>query len=471
VRRPQTRKALVVVAVLIAALALRVAEVQRTAYKPINDASSYLTLAGAIAQTGDYSTSHRPGSGAGGTRGPTAYFPPGYPYFLAAVDLIDGHTALPTQHRGPSHAPLAAVHSARLSQALLGTVTVALVGLVALEAFGELAGLIALVLAAIYPVFIELSGTLVAENLFAALVLAAVYAALRAGRRASRTYLWASAAGLLTGLATLTHENGAVIALPLIAAVWTVRPRLSPRALVAPVLLVLAAVVMIAPWTIRNAVELHRFIPVSDETGITLVGTYNRASAAYQPVPYKWRLFYGIPGERSLIRHSKFLTEPQLSSRLQTQALNYIGDHPLSPLAVAYHNSLRLLELEGSLAWRQSAAAIELPRQTAEAGVISFWILSLLALAGAFTRAARAAPGWLWAVPLLLWLSVALVNAETPRFREPIDPFLIMLAACALASAVRRLVGRSAGAPVGREGRAPVAARPTQLVEMVERLA
>jgi hypothetical protein len=58
----------------------------------------------------------------------------------------------------------------------------------AFELLGEVAGLIALLLAAIYPVLIELSVTLVAENLLTALVLAAVYAALRVRRaRSART--------------------------------------------------------------------------------------------------------------------------------------------------------------------------------------------------------------------------------------------------------------------------------------------
>jgi 4-amino-4-deoxy-L-arabinose transferase-like glycosyltransferase len=456
VARLRTRTALIVGAILLVALVLRVAEVQRTSYRPINDAGSYLTLASEIAHSGDYSNSHRSGSGAGGTRGPSAYFPPGFPYFLAAVDLIDGDTT----PRG------AAIEPARLSQAALGTVTVALVGLVAFEAFGELIGLIALALAAIYPVLIELSGTLVAENLFTTLVLAAVYTALRAGR-STRPYPWVAGAGVLTGLATLTHENGVVLVVPLLAAaVW------AGRGLAAPAVLIVAAAAAIAPWTIRNEDVLHRFIPVTDETGITLVGTYNRASAGYKPVPYKWRLYYGIPGERKLIRESKHLTEPVLSSRLQSQALHYIGAHPTSPLAVAYHNSRRLLELEGAFAWRASAAAIDLPEPTAKIGVISFWTLSLLALAGVFTRPARTAPGWLWVVPVLLWLSVALINAETPRFREPVDPFLILLGACAIATAARAIGRRlHARAPVPREAGAPVPARPTELVEMVQRLA
>ena len=168
---PPPRRVLIVAGVLIAALALRVAEVEGTAYRPIIDAGTYLKLAAEVAHRGDYSTGHAAGVGAGGTRGPSAYFPPGFPYFLGAVDLLDGH---PTRRDG-------AVQPARLSQAVLGTVTVGMVGLVALEAFGETTALVAVVLAAIYPVLIELSGILVAENLMTPLVLAAVWTMLRAG--------------------------------------------------------------------------------------------------------------------------------------------------------------------------------------------------------------------------------------------------------------------------------------------------
>ncbi len=453
----------VVAAILIVALGLRIAEVQRTdsTYRPINDAGSYLTLASEIAHTGDYSLSHRPGSGAGGTRGPSAYFAPGYPYFLALVDLVDGHAV---RRDG-------AIHPARIAQAVLGTITVALIGLVALELFGPLAGLVALMIAAVYPVGIELAGTLVAENLLAPLVLAAVYAALRV-RRASRpvrAYAWIAGAGVLTGLATLTHENAVLILLPLIAAVWAARP----RSLLAPALLMLITALTVLPWTVRNSAVMHRFIPVSDETGITLVGTYNAASAANPGVSYKWRIFYGIPGERSLIHQASHLTEPQLGDRLQQQAFHYISQHPSAPLDVALHNTLRLFELEGTYAWEASASAISLPTSTARVGVVGFWVLCLLALLGVFSRAVRVAPKWVWGVPLLLALSVVLVNVETPRFRAPVDPFLILLAAAAVTGAARRVAGRWLGdrAPVRGETRDAAAARPAELVEMRERLA
>lgn len=451
-----TRRRVVVAGLLILSLAVRLVQVQATSYSPVYDAGSYLTLASQVARTGDYSHSHAPGVGAANTRGPSAYFAPGYPYFLAGVDRLAGHTT----PRG------AVVEPTRISQALLGTLIVALVGLVALEACGPAVAGTAMAMAAIYPVFVELSAILVVENLLTPLILGAVWAALRARRDRTHPYRWILAMGVLLGLATLTHEDAAVTALPLAWAAWSALPgRTLAARLAAPAALLATAVLVIAPWTIRNAIVLHTFIPVSDETGITLRGTYNPTSAHNRAVPYKWRIFFDVPADRAIARKAHTMTEPELNSRLTSRALAYIADNPLAPLRVAYHNSVRLLELEGSFAWRASAYAMGLDRGVAEIGVYSFWALGILALCGAFTAGARRAPPWLWVVPLLLWLSTALVNSETPRFREPVDPFLVILAGCAASSVARRAAARlrpyasRPSAPAGDVGRPATAGR------------
>ncbi|HKO28565.1 MAG TPA: glycosyltransferase family 39 protein, partial [Solirubrobacteraceae bacterium] len=415
-----------------------------------NDAHYYLTLASQVAHDGDYANT---GVAAGGAHGATAYFPPAFPYLLAAVDAIDGH-------RIPGGA---AVEPARLTQAVLGTVSVGLVGLVALEIFGVTVALLALAIAAIYPPLVALSGSVYSENLLIPLILAAIWAALRA-RRSGTPYRWVAVSGVLIGLATLTHQNGIVVVFALLPAVWSIRR--------APLLLIGLTVLTIAPWTIRNAVVMHSFIPVSDETGFTIAGTYNPTSAHDPRIPYRWRYLQVIPADAALAREAHRFTEPRLGSKLQHVAFSYIGHHPLAPLAAAYHNTRRLLDLEGSFAWRASTYNIGVPRSTARAGVLGSWVLALLAVCGAFTAAARRAPRWLWITPLFLYLSVVFVNAETPRFRAPIDPFLIMLAACALAGALAHVRAKAArrsdrGAPVGRdELRAPTAGSVSQLVEM-----
>lgn len=430
-RALRSRRSLLVAGILLVALALRLGEVARSPYVPIGDGRFYLQQARTVARTGDYPTSSKPGTGSGGTRGPTALFPPGFPYFLAMVDLLDGHTSLRVA-AGP----------ARISQAVLGTVTVALIGLVALEAFGSEVGLAALALAAIYPVLIETSSVLVAENLLVALELAAVYCGLRI-RRAGHPYRWTVLAGVLAGLAALAHQDAVVLVPPLAIATWSglAAGTSRLRALVAPTAMIVAFVLTITPWMVRNAIELHRLVPISDQAGETLFGTYNSVSATDHQIPYKWRWPYSVTAHSAFVdRAAKHVVvdashyrEPDWEGKLLGFAFDYIGAHPVSPLEVSFHNTLRLLELEGSFAWESSTASIGLQRGFARVGVLSFWALLILAVLGALTSYARRAPRWIWLVPILFFLSTVWVRAETPRFRLPIDPFLVLLAACALA--------------------------------------
>ena len=91
-----------------------------------------------------------------------------------------------------------------------------------------------------------------------------------------------------------------------------------------------------------------------------------------------------------------------------------------------------MLDLAG-IHWSvHTASTISIGRTVAILGVIVFWIYAVLAVIGAFDQRARAAPLWVWAVPLLMYLSVVFLVVETPRYRTAIDPFIVLLAALAL---------------------------------------
>ena len=163
-----------------------------------------------------------------------------------------------------------------------------------LEVFGETAGLIALALAAVYPVLIELSAVAGRrEPADRADARRGVRRAPSAPGGAHRALAGSRAPGCSTGLATLTHENGVLLVIPLIARCGR---QATPEAasLAAPALLVRHRA-HDRPVDDPQRGRLHRFVPVSDETGITLAGTYNAASAANPRLPYKWRLLR-LPG-------------------------------------------------------------------------------------------------------------------------------------------------------------------------------
>jgi hypothetical protein len=181
-----------------------------------------------------------------------AFRPPGHPWLLSL--------ALP---RDAASGAAAATAPARLLalQALLGSLLVAVAIALGRVLFGWREGIVAGLVAALDPTLVAHSHYLWSEPLTALLLSGALAAVVASERRASPAT--AAAAGVLFGLAALTRE----VALPICAAcaVWAVAGSPPPRArpLVRALLVVGLAAAVVAPWTIRNARLLDRFVPVA----------------------------------------------------------------------------------------------------------------------------------------------------------------------------------------------------------------
>jgi 4-amino-4-deoxy-L-arabinose transferase-like glycosyltransferase len=275
------------------------------------------------------------------------------------------------------------------------------------------------------------------EPLFDAFMLGALVAALK-HRRSPHRYRWALLAGFVAGLAILTRANAFVLLLALAWAVWDGRPWRARAALGPPVALVAIALVTLVPWTIRNARELHAFVPVSTQFGSALAGTYNDAVRADTQNPAAWQGLKHIPDYAPLFERVGSTPEPVLERELRAAAFHYIRQHPLFVAKVGWWNTRRMLELAGLKRSRATAATLTINHKWADRGILCFWIVAGLALAGALTHRARRLPPYVWLVPVLMFLSVVFLVVETPRYRTPIDPFLVLLAAAAVATGSER---------------------------------
>ncbi len=418
-RRP--RLGFAVWALLLLALVLRLGYVAATPdYTLVHDARDYDFYARSIANGEGYGLSHGL---------PTAFRPPGFTFFLAGVYDVAGVAREEADKRLPP---------ARIVQAFVGTLAVALMGVIAAQLWGRRVALAALGLGAVYLPLILIGGSVMSEPLFVVLMLGALAAAIQ-HRRSAHRYRWALVAGFVGGLAILTRANGFVLLLPLALGAWDLRPRWTWRALAPPALLVTVALATVAPWTVRNAVELHRFVPVSTQLGSALAGTYNDDARNDRADPASWRALKHIGELRPIYGRIGTIPEPVLEAQLRRAALDYIGRHPGYVAEVAFWTTRRMLEL-GGLDWaRHTYATVSVDRAWANAGIVCFWIFALLAVAGACTRRARATPVFVWLVPVLMYLSVVFLVVETPRYRSPIDPFVILLAALAVTAGTRRL--------------------------------
>jgi hypothetical protein len=203
------------------------------------------------------------------------------------------------------------------------------------------------------------------------------------------------------------------------------------------------ALCTVAPWTIRNTVVFDTFVPVSTQLGTALAGTYNDAARTDREHPASWRSLRRVPDYQYLVRRWREIPEPLLDTKLRAAGLRYAADRPAYVAGVVLWNTARALDLAGMSWSRHTASTISICPRWADAGVVIFW-----ALRGPGDRRRVHAPGPANASacrrgPPLLFLSVAFLAFETPRYRTGIDPFIVMLASVALlarrdASAARR---------------------------------
>lgn len=178
------------------------------------------------------------------------FYPPAYPYFVAAVHEAAGG--------------LAAVKGA---QALLGALLVPAVGLLGARLFSRRAGLAAAAAVAFYPELVWFAAHFWSETLFLVPLWWALERLLAADEAASPRL--AAVSGLLWGLAILTRET-VLYSVPL-AGLWLALSRDRPRRrLGAAAALCLSAALVVAPWTWRNWLVFHAFVPVGTSGGQNL---------------------------------------------------------------------------------------------------------------------------------------------------------------------------------------------------------
>ena len=422
-----SRRSLLMLAVLLAgALALRVAAVAFDAgAAPQIDAADYDRHARSIAAGDGYPPTlfAAPGS-------PTAVRPPAYPYLLGAVYRVTG----------------GGFDAGRLAGAVLGTLLVVLLFALAELAWGRRTAWMAAGLAAVFPPLVFLNSSLVSEALFLPLEVAALAAVLVA-RRAPRPLPWAALAGVLCGVATLTRVVGLLLVVVAAAGVWAARRPAGRRALAAPAVVAGCAALVVAPWTVRNAIEFDSFVPVATQEGINLSGSYNavadeRPRGAFVPPS-------AVPDNRPLFGEPS-LDEADVNRVLTRRGATYALEHPERVGEVTWWSLLRMFDVAGDptvtrISYVESGVPTGLRRLTSAAIQVAA-VLALLGIAAlALRRGPPRGPRFVWLAPALLLATTAPVLG-TPRYRAPLDPFIVVLCAIAAVALTGRLRRRGPAA-------------------------
>lgn len=187
---------------------------------------------------------------------PTAYRPPVWPLVLGLI-----------------HAVGLGVVAAKCFNALCLGVAALLAARLARRIGGPVAGVLAALACAVYPLFPYTAATLFPQTLGTVLLLGAVYAAVLtrdaflAGEK-RRALRLAALCGLLISLLVLAVPSFAG-PMALVVLWLLITTRKAGLALVGA--LVGAALLLPAAWAIRNEASMHAFVPVSTSDGINLI--------------------------------------------------------------------------------------------------------------------------------------------------------------------------------------------------------
>ncbi len=342
---------------------------------------------------------------------PTAFWPPAYPLVLGAVFKLFG----------------VGVTSAKGMNAVFGAATVPFVYALGAALFDRRAGFLACSLFAVFPNAIAWTPVLFPDELFTLLFVAGLWLVV-APPPALKPWMVAACFGLLAGVALLTRGEGAVL-LPAAATYWLARSGWRAAFRSTTVALV-AAAATIAPWTVRNAVEMHAFIPVSTNSATVLRIGHAPDSTGYT----KWTQddVNGVPMDRSLFRPDWEVASYRAYPR---RAVDYAVTHPEREIELS---GLKLYHLYRSdivlIPWLTTLDSTPFEPAGLEGPLWHVFTDSYYVL---FFAAVVSLPFWLRREPrrlllgsvFLFWSLFHIVFASDPRYHVPLYPLFAIAVA------------------------------------------
>jgi 4-amino-4-deoxy-L-arabinose transferase-like glycosyltransferase len=344
----------------------------------------------------------------------TALFPPGFVTYLGMAAWLFGRSRLVSQ----------------LAVCAAGTATVVCVGLVGRRIAGERVGIIAAAIAAVSPSLLVADGALMSETLFTLLVVLGILAAYRVVAHPSGTR-WGVLAFII-GLAALTRGEGLLLVPLIFVPLARIGGWGSARTIGLMTFAAVVVLAVLAPWTARNSITFHHFVPISDNSGTMLRGANCRTTYTGERIG-SWSYFCLAAAQVKSSRN-----EAVEGSQLRREGLDYARNHADRLPAVIAARLGRTFGFYRPLQGISDGTLEGRPYGMALAGWITFLILVPLAIRGSvmLVRNHVVIAPLMSAVALVAITSV--LTYGNPRFRSALEPIVVILAAVALTGGMSR---------------------------------
>ncbi len=376
------------------------------------DWEAYYRLALLWATTGAYTIGAQP----------TAYYPPGWPFFLSRLYLV-----LP----GNPHVGVAA-------NIALGIGIVYLGFRITQKIWGRTPARWTAIILAIFPSQVLFVNILCSEILFTFLFLLFINLVLSQSPTRIKTYTRYFISGLFLGMATLTRSLTLVFPLVMIPFCW-INPSRQTNAGLRWLVLVAGLALVTAPWTIRNYHQIGR-ATISTNGGIDFYAGNHKPSSEIDQLLSPARMPWDT------LRNEAHL------DRLGYQlGMAYIRENPAAFLVRGMQKTIFMMTSDTNPFTYELINAAKTERMTSyvwSTVIVQAYYLTFLGFVGmgivVFIRrpCQRNSGGFLLILTICYWLAVHFVFFGIGRFHFPLVPLMAGFAGLAIADITRRSANR-----------------------------
>jgi 4-amino-4-deoxy-L-arabinose transferase-like glycosyltransferase len=368
---------------------------------------------------------------------PSAYWPPGYSAILAPFVAVADRTAW-----------FSPAFAASLVNVVAGGMTIVLTGLLAERWIGPRARNPAAWLVALCPALIYWTSTAHTETVFTTLFLGLIVLCGQAVDR-GETRRWALI-GIVFAAAFLVRSPAVIIlVVPLLVVRSTTgrwRGALRPTGTV-----LVASLVLLIPWAVRNGVQVGVWSPAStNNAAAACFGHHDDAEARWDPSRLTPEIQDDCYGHRSPFSDARLAPfyedagvtipddlpppdEPGWYRHAMGRAIRWAASHPVEEVTLSAGKV--------AVTWGSEGQVVDGARNYAEPGWAGrwhdplglaadlwLWIVGGLALLGLVLdpRCRRALPVW---VPIVLFTVAIVGGVAEPHYRYPVVPLVAVLAA------------------------------------------
>ena len=179
---------------------------------------------------------------------------------------------------------------------------------------------------------------------------------------------------------------------------------------------------VILPWTVRNYLVTHKFVPITSQSGQVFLGANNPEILKYFKSEWIYPVKSGLLNEEEIKNYVEHLSTEEASSFCWKKGLCFVHKNPLFAIKLVFYKFKLFWHLHGDTSLSS----------------LQYYFVFLFAAYDSLILLKRInTVSILYLLPVFFTI-VSLILWGDDRIRSPIEPILVIFAVCGISEILKR---------------------------------